>query len=254
VTNIIKDSDVVIAVTQFNDHLFVARPKQVAVYNATTFQPISDISFSGSDPGLQGLAVDPINNLLYVSEAYEVVHIVNLTTLTVTNISVLVPVGMSINRANNVLVACDTGQLWEYTSNGTLVRQLSTNTQQWHAVEVKKGTIAITHRCASEVILMSTNGSVLARYGSVSGPRYLAVDKKGFMLVADFENHRIIALDPTLTTVRNVTFSLNPAQPLRYPQGLWLDESRGRLYVGEGTAPSRLLIIDNFMNVNELFT
>jgi hypothetical protein len=42
-------------------------------------------------------------------------------------------------------------------------------------------------------------------------------------------------------------------QPLKSPYGLWLDEARGRLYVGEGYSPYRVLIYDNVFNIATVF-
>ena len=81
-------------------------------------------------------------------------------------------------------------------------------------------------------------------------PRNLAIDSQGFILVADSANNRILVLNPTLTDARplNVTVSIS------YPYGLWLDESRGRLYVGENGGQKRVLVYDGVYNIGSLFS
>jgi hypothetical protein len=63
------------------------------------------------------------------------------------------------------------------------------------------------------------------------------------VLVADEHNDRILVLNPTLSEARPLPLPTGAGgQPLNNPFGLWLDESRGRLYVGEYGTPYRVLV------------
>jgi DNA-binding beta-propeller fold protein YncE len=109
---------------------------------------------------------------------------------------------------------------------------------------------------------MSINGSVQKCFGTVaegSGPEQLnwpyglAVDRNGNIAVADGRNNRIRVLNPTLSEARNFSVPINAAV-IYGPRGLWLDESRGRLYVSEDGGQGRLLVFDNVYNLNESST
>lgn len=75
------------------------------------------------------------------------------------------------------------------------------------------------------------------------------MDKQGCVLVADYGNHRITSLDPSLTNACEITLSVEMEGPL----SLCLDESRGRLYVGENYAQRRVLVFDNFSDIFVMF-
>jgi hypothetical protein len=162
--------------------------------------------------------------------------------------------GLSVTKAGNVLVALNSGSLLEYTPNGTLVRQLNDNTWIWQAVEVSSGILA-TSRYDSQngVSIRTVNGATIYSYGSVagSGPgqvngsRSLVVDSQGYILLAESAgSNRILALNPTLSEERNLTLPVNADIPINQPYGLWLDESHGRLYVGEYGGSRRVLVYD----------
>ena len=74
-------------------------------------------------------------------------------------------------------------------------------------------------------------------------PKGLAVDEHGNILVADVadaRNNRLLVLDPTLTSAREMSVSFDGG--LNGPLSLWYDKSRGRLYLGEWWG-SRVIII-----------
>jgi hypothetical protein len=56
-------------------------------------------------------------------------------------------------------------------------------------------------------------------------------------------------LNPTLSEARNFSLPINTGV-ITQPNGLWLFESRGRLYVGQ----MRVLVFDNVFNLNEAST
>ena len=84
----------------------------------------------------------------------------------------------------------------------------------------------------------------------MNDPRGLAVDSEGYIFVADRDNDRILVLNSTLSDVRTLSLS----EQINGPWGLWLDESRGRLYVGEFFGQKRLLVFDNVFNLSAAFT
>jgi len=100
------------------------------------------------------------------------------------------------------------------------------------------------------VCLVDDKGAVVRSYGGACGsdlttmndPVGLAVDKHGNILVADSNNNRLLVLDPTLTSAREMSVLVDGG--LEEPYSLWYDKSRGRLYVSEQDG-NRLIIIDH---------
>jgi len=62
-------------------------------------------------------------------------------------------------------------------------------------------------------------------------PVHLAVDRNGFVFVADLNNYRVLLLSPALTFVREV---LSRDQLGWTPVRIWLDSDIRRLYVAVG--------------------
>jgi DNA-binding beta-propeller fold protein YncE len=85
-------------------------------------------------------------------------------------------------------------------------------------------------------------------------PYSLAVDKQGFVLVADYSNNRIVVVNPTLSEARPLSLPIDANKPISQPLAMWLDESRGRLYVGEHGGQRRVLVFDNIFNFKAAFT
>ena len=86
------------------------------------------------------------------------------------------------------------------------------------------------------VCLIGSDGRVVKSYGGQKGsgtlqmnvPAHLAVDRNGFVFVADVINDRVLLLSPALSFVREV---LSREQVRWTPERLWLDSDRRRLYV-----------------------
>jgi DNA-binding beta-propeller fold protein YncE len=156
----------------------------------------------------------------------------------------------------NILVAHKDGQtIQEYTPSGILVRNISDSNGLFHAVERKDGTLAVSRQGPVHgVCVMSVDGQILGSYGNstmgagpgqMNTPSSLAVNKDGFVIVADSANNRILVLDPTLTEARPLLINITIFTPV----GLSLDESVGRLYVGELYGSFRVLVIDNVFDL-----
>jgi NHL repeat len=213
------------------------------------------------------MAPSAADNLLYIADAIGCkVHTVNLPLNTATDniaptaswVTSNQPVGASVNGANNVLLGMYL-YIEEYTRYGTRVRQITASTQNYQIAEQLNGALAVSTRTDSnKVLLMSTSGTVLKSYGTtapgsgpgqMSTPLGLAVDKGGFILVCDSGNNRVLVLNPTLSEARE----LPAVGTINGPQAIWLDQSKGRLYIGEGLSPYRVLVYENMFNISEAF-
>ena len=73
-------------------------------------------------------------------------------------------------------------------------------------------------------------------------PMSLSVTKNDDILVADAHNNRILSVNSSLSSAQQLTLPVHDG--IRLPYGLCLDESRGRLYVGEGDDSRRVLVFD----------
>ena len=71
-------------------------------------------------------------------------------------------------------------------------------------------------------------------------PRGLAVTKNDDILVTDEKNDRILLTNSSLSSVQQLTLPVDSG--IKLPCSLCLDESRGRLYVGDWSGSHRVLV------------
>ena len=261
-----KGSGHVAGVTSLNNQLFVVRysaQQQIKVHDTATFTSQSNISVPGLGITL-GLASCGVNNVLYVTEhGNNLVYRVSLqsSSNTVTKWSVgKSPLGISVNSANNVLVTCHGDhKIQEYTTNGSLIRNISLSSagiiNPHYTIQLPSGQLAISN--SREVCVVDNNGALIRKYTNTTGasvplstPQGLALVQNGCALLANPGAHQIVLFNPSFTSARAVSLPSNSA--LQSPWSLFLDESRGRLYVGEWNS-GRVLVFDNVFNVGNDF-
>lgn len=131
----------------------------------------------------------------------------------------------------------------EFSPDGKLLRQLGLAQDAGsplHAVQLSSGGFVVCHGSSTDSVhracLVGSDGKVAKSYGKSRGPgsgemdlpSHLAVDRNGFVFVADRSNYRVLLLSPALTYVREVV----SREQLKWkPQRLFLDADRRRLYV-----------------------
>jgi hypothetical protein len=164
------------------------------------------------------------------------------------------PRGFSVNTACNLLVTCRTaGKLQEYTSSGSLVREINLQLDEmpmcpWHAIQLSSDVFIVClaafgrSSLRADVAEVNSQGRVVISYKNLvqsttkqqfNAPRHLAVDRNGeFIYLADRGHNRIVVLNRLLNCVRELKTSVE-GSGLQGPQCLYLDESSNRLYVGE---------------------
>ena len=214
-----------------------------------------------SVPGLGdsfGLAACAGNKCLYASDFdSDSVHRVELSgSNAVTKWSVeRTATCLTVNSAKNVLVVIQSKrQIQEFTTHGTLLQtiQLQPDTE-WprRVVELSNGQFVISDTGTHpRVCLLDVKGAVVGSYGGTPGsdltkmnwPVGLAVDKPENILVADENNNRLLVLDRSLTSAREMSVSVDGG--LKGPRSLCYDKSRGRLFIGEWSG-CRVIIIDH---------
>ena len=227
VTHVIPGGEPVTAVTSLGDDVFVVRhdkSQQVGVYDAVTFTLQRRLSVPGLGRSF-GLAACASNKCLYASDYNNGrVHRVELSgSNAVTRWSVgRGPAGLTVNRAKNLLVViAGERQLHQFTTHGTLLQTIQLQTDSEHLrqdVEPSNGQFVISHTgTCYRVCLLDVKGAVVRSYGGtpgsgltkMNGPAGLAVDEDENILVADRNNNRLLVLDRSLTSAREMTVSVD---------------------------------------------
>jgi len=249
------------AVTSLGDDVFVVREnsqQQVEVYDAETLTLQRHIAVHGLGTSY-GLVACPNNNCLYASDWHNNnnIHRVELSGSNAVKKWSMAncPTGLSVNIAHNLVVACnEANKLQEYTTHGSLVREIclqSGVTWPWHAIQLSTGDYVVSQCLSPGVVsVVGVDGQVIHSYGQsqtsdvgqMKYPTSLAVTKKDDILVADQCNNRILSINRSTGCVQELALSVDGG--IQSPFGLCLDESRGRLYVGERRGQYRVLVFD----------
>jgi len=260
VTHVIPGDATVTGVTSLGDDMFVVRcnSQQVEVYDAVTFTLRRRLSVPGRGRYSCGLAACASNRCLYASDLdNDLIHRVELSgSNAVTKWSVgRKPVGLIVNSAKNVLVVIrDKRKLQEFTTHGTLLQTIQLQTDFEYpeqVVELSNGQLMISHTgMPHRVCLVDVKGAVVRSYGKRPGsdmtkllfPAGLVVDKYENILVADEHNNRVLVLDRSLTSAREMSVTVDGG--LKGPFSLWYEKSRDSLYIGEWDG-RRVIIINH---------
>ena len=259
VTHVIPGDTSVTGVASLGDDVFVVRydsRQQVEVCDAETFTLQRRLPVRGLGSSF-GLAACASNKCLYASDyRHDLIHRVDLlgsnavTQWTVGN----GPAGLTVNSDKNVLVVIrHERKLQQFTTRGKLLRTIQLQPDigsPRQAIQLSRGQFVISHSGGTQhrVCLVDDKGAVVRSFGGTPGsdltemraPAGLAVDEHGNILVADQDNSRLLVLDPTLTSARKMSVSVDGG--LNRPYSLRYDKSRGRLYHGE-CGGKRVIII-----------
>ena len=189
------------------------------------------------------------------------------------------PKGLSVNDVHNVVVACyKARKIQEHTTHGILVKEIclkAVMTRPWHSVQLSTGYYAVSQNTSpGAVVVVNGDGQELLRYNGDKGvlgyPTSLAVrkiitreSKIDVIHVADSANDRILSMkikknSPSYDHHHEGNFTASSsvelisveemALPVKVvvcrPTGLYQDESRDRLYVGEYYEKSRVLVVE----------
>ena len=157
---------------------------------------------------------------------------------------------LSVTAEKNVLLTVyQKNKLNEYSPQGELVREIKLDPRSctgirhpWHAIKLASGNYLVSHGFESydqhRVCIVDVEGNVTKSFGRSSGmtsnrmyaPVYLAIDKNGFVMVADRCNDRVLLLDASLKYVKELITVQNG---LRQPRRILLDDVNGRLIVAD---------------------
>jgi len=253
---------VVGGVSSLREQLFVVRiaVNQVEVYDAHTFNLQRKLTVADAS-NLFGLTSCATNDCLYVADHYgSKIHKIEpsnddrIQNWTVASC----PVGLSVNRATNVLVACyGAHMIQEYTTDGTCVRtvELSPSVRYpVHVVQQQTGDqFVVTHGSwdsSFRVSVIDNNGSIVRNFcdevhlsvKQLNGSSALTVDSNDNVMLCEWSTRRVLVLNASLTAARDLPIA-GIDGGLNEPWSLCLDEPRGRLYVGEWSG-QRVLVLN----------
>jgi len=245
-------------ITVLDSELFVVRggSRPVNVYNTNNFTLARNILIAGSSD-LRAIVVSSRDDCLYISDVeLKVVHRYNLSNNVVTKWSVSgTCLGLSLTYTGNVLVTQrHTNQIREYTPDGRFIREIRLDSSiegPRHSIQLFNGQFVVSHcsgKSLQRVCLVDTSGDIIKSYGGavgsgvgqLHGPRHLAVDGYGNVLVADRHNNRVVLLSPSLTHLGYIQI---PEHELNQPYALHLDIQTDRLYIGENTHTGRVFVL-----------
>jgi len=246
----LSDGETVWGVTSLDNLLYVLRggksSEQIEVYDKDSYRLERRIAV----PGLRG-GNDMIscahNRCAYVADVIgSCIHRVGLPHgADITNWPVNdEPHCISVTDTHSVLVTCVVARkIKEFSTDGKLLRHIQLPedvVSPSHTIQLSSGEFIVCHGDAPDpvhrVCLIDSNGHVVKSYGGPKGsgtqqvdvPIHLAVDRNGFVFVADLINDRVLLLSPALTFVREV---LSREQLEWWPVRMWLDSDIRRLYV-----------------------
>lgn len=150
------------------------------------------------------------------------------------------------SESNLILSVFDKNKLIEYSPDGVWIREINLSSDAgirhpFHAVQLSNGDFVVSHGDDDQhtVCLVDATGKPKKALcekcrlfiGQIISPAYLAIDRNGFVLVADRDNNRILLLDSDLEFKREILSK--ERHGLRYPERIFLDEPNGRLFVVE---------------------
>jgi DNA-binding beta-propeller fold protein YncE len=263
----------VLGVTSIDSRLCVLRypsRQQIQVYDTKTFKQqralqVKDLS---DDTRASGLTSCVTNNCVYVSDPDKnTVYKVELSG----NNQVFSwrvdgrPLGLSINTACNLLVACSlANKIVEYTTSGSLVREICLKSndvefRSYHVIQLTSDKFVVScwnvTNKGFNVVEVDTKGRVVVSYTNqlksttqhkFNYPFRLSVDKNNeFILVADCGNNRIVILNRSMNCCARELNVMAVDGGLQQPSCLYFDTSLNRLFVGECVAQRRVLMFDN---------
>jgi len=158
------------------------------------------------------------------------------------------PYGLSLIRANcHILVSCrEDGYLIELDPRArTMVQKIHLPKgclHPLHAFQLDDGTYLVSHGYDTDstrrVCKVTRGGKVVRSYGDEKGgdhdhldePCHIAMYRNDVVFVADFNNGRVVMLNPSLRFVRNATRDVKGTDCF---QRLCLDDQSKTLYVGD---------------------
>ena len=202
------------------DELFVSiyKSEEVKTYYSETFVYQSSISVEGL---YYPCHMAGSGNILCVCDTYGKVYCVELSTKSSSSWSANdgSVTSLSMNMHGNLLVTIEkTNKVVEFTPGGIQQREIVLRdgvVKPQHAIQLNDDKFLVCQSDGSNlhrVCYVDNNGRILKSYGITRGsgkgqldkPCRMVVDRRGFVLVADSENKRVVILNGELEYVKEL--------------------------------------------------
>ena len=253
-----------------DEALFIACESSpvVEVYDAITYEFIRRWKIGLADPG--GIESCKSKKCLYIvgwktcGESRTILK-VDTQGVQITEWSVADSwSSLSVAHDSNVILTVQgENKVIEYSPDGhvnhEICVELSSDSGEafnlWHSVKLASGNFVV---CGSpvgldgnlhRVFIVDNHGTLQLSFSEsddfniakLDEPVYLLVDKDGYLLLADRNNHRVLLFNSNLECQKELLFTEN--NKLRFPSILCLDTSGGLLHVAESDSrESRVLM------------
>jgi DNA-binding beta-propeller fold protein YncE len=168
------------------------------------------------------------------------------------------PYGLSLNSAGNLLVACyNANSIREYTTQGTLVKQISLQsniTNPTHVIQLSNDQYGVIHHGTyHRYCVVDANGQLVKSYGNTAGsadgqlynPYGLAVDKHEYVFIACQDN-KIVSLEPAELTAKQLSIEGG----FNYPYCVHIKKTHDRMYIGEWSG-GRIFVLGKQANTTD---
>jgi len=240
--------DNVRGVTQLHDVVFVVchQSSTILRFNATTHERLTDIDVKDLQDPFDIVACEQTSHVYVVEYYKECIWRMSADGADIKHWLPQSPDGtfrprsLSVTSTRLLVTSRDTKQLMQFDADGDELRRvhLPDYMEPLHAVESPTGTFIVGHENTQlkwQVSEVNTGGEVLrqftgSRLSSLGEPRHVAVDSRGNIFVADYDNLRILVLDNHLT-LRRVIIDEHQLN-YNWPQYLCYREQSGQLLVG----------------------
>ena len=250
VIHTLPEGETVLGVTLLADKIYLLRRKyanQVVVYDVNTYRLLRSLTVPNCSSFADMTSCEH-HRCVYIIAVLDSGRIYRLDVqgaIVWWNVNDK-PSGLSVNADSNLLVTCVVRTIQEFTTHGTVVREIRLPdgvVSPLHAIQLSTGQFVVCHGSPGDsvhrVCVISPDGRRIVRshggmpasdVGHYDIPRHLAVNSQGFVFVAEIRNRRVTLLSPTLEYVCHV---LSSNQLKWQPFRLCLDVQRGRLYVAD---------------------
>ena len=249
----LPEGEPVRGVTSLENRLYVLRGSkasdQIEVYDVDSYRLVHCLTVPKLGTAYDILACAHYR-CVYISDtdiSHNCVHRVALPGAAITQWPVNdQPYRLSLTDKHSVVVTCHkVHKIKQFTTDGQLLREVilpQDFLSPCHAFQLSSGEFIVCHGDRDDplhrVCLIGTDGHFVKSYGGSKGsgsqqmnvPIHMAVDRIGFVFVADANNNRVLLLSPTLTYVREV---VSREQLQWLPRSLSIDVARRRLYVAD---------------------
>jgi len=239
-----EEEESVCGLTVVENELFVVRstPK-VYVYDCHIFKLTRELWIPDS-PKLTAIVACQHNNCLYLRDSYmkKIIKFDRIIDVVICSWPVMGECcALSITKSYSVLVTLyDCKLVYEYKSDGSLIRMISFPMDNpTHCIQLSNDMFVVVGHLnwktsQSQVCIIDKDGHILRSHDldvtELSDHLKMAVDSHGHVIIADYINHTVKLLSPSLT---NLGYIHVPGRQLKYPNALHIDELNHRLYIGQ---------------------